>query len=300
MRLFYLVCVCFFSSLSSASTYVVGASKLSIQHYKELQLQYSPQQLNQLTDYSHQLLKEPGVLDILLMQQALSSAGLEQAQLQLTAFDSIDQAVQQLQSGQSIVAFANSVELETLIPSWEQLFITIAVFDKDDLHAGLFTDPKRQQVLQSQSLQDIQQLTAMTSSSWTSDWQALTNLGLKHLYDGNWQQQQNALIDGKIDFITRPFSKLLWSIEHSDGRNMTLIPIEGLKIELTSSRHFATAKTHAQGRYFNAALNLGLIKMQNTGRLQQALSSSGFINAKISDWQTLKSNKNTDLGISYH
>jgi hypothetical protein len=67
------------------------------------------------------------------------------------------------------------------------------------------------------------------------------------------------------------------------------VPINNLKMFLPDTRHFVVSKRHPEGKAVFQALNKGLEILRINGTIEKALKQSGFINEKVTDWQTINS-----------
>ena len=254
-----------------------------------------------LTAYTDPALKDRVILELLFMEQALFRAGFEDVVLDLIPYDALEFALPDLidaDSKDNIVATSFTVARKKLNKIKSEVHITTAIIESSDTHYGFFVDKFNQELLNIKTQADLQDYTTMSNSAWSADWEAATGIGLGRVLDGSWEDQQNALIDGDTDFIIRPFSKMDLTISHSDGTSMRLIPIPNLKIALPSTRHYPVAKRHPQGRLFNAALNLGLVKMKKDGTIAKALNQTNYINALVSEWTLIEPVTQSVLGIT--
>ncbi|BCE00259.1 hypothetical protein [Marinicellulosiphila megalodicopiae] len=286
--------------ISFSQTFKVAVSAEKRDAYLEFRRNNGNDGVKLLTNYNDPALKDRELLDILIIEQAFFRAGVEDAKLELVPYDAIEFTLSDLREADSesdIVATSFSYERKKLNKIKEEVYITTAVIESKDTHYGFFVDKQNSDILEVSSQEDLQDYTTMSSSLWSADWEAVTGIGLGRVLDGSWGEQQDALIDGDTDFIIRPFSRMSLTITHSDGTQMDLIPIPNLKMALPSTRHYPIAKRHPQGRFFNAALNLGLIKMKKDGTILRALKQTNYINDDVKDWTTIEPVTQSVLGI---
>ncbi|MEX1056687.1 MAG: hypothetical protein WED11_03050, partial [Natronospirillum sp.] len=102
----------------------------------------------------------------------------------------------------------------------------------------------------------------------------------------SWSSQVRAVRSGDISFLIAPFQSGDDMMLELDNR--LLAPVPGVKVGLAGSRHMAVSRTHAEGRFFNAALQLGLLRLKEQGVVEQAYIDAGFIQPKVADWYRIR------------
>jgi hypothetical protein len=73
-----------------------------------------------------------------------------------------------------------------------------------------------------------------------------------------------------------------------DVGSVRLVPIPRLKIGLDGTRHFLVSSRHARATALLDRLNAGLSTLRQKGVIRQAYEQSGFFNARVAHWTTLR------------
>ncbi len=225
------------------------------------------------------------VVEVILMQQALDRADARfdiRFQTQADYGETLDA----LAEGRAI-ASATSAWMSDLAGRWEDLYITTAVIERGQFEAGFYTTPDNATALSAQSDAELRRLKAVSSRDWVVDWQTLNAFGVHRLtHADTWSTMVESVFAGEQDYLLAPFQR-------TEGMKLalergTLVPIPGVKIGLTGSRHFAISRAHPRGSYFNASLHLGLMRLKKDGVVTRAYRDSGFINARVDDWRAVE------------
>lgn len=60
---------------------------------------------------------------------------------------------------------------------------------------------------------------------------------------------------------------------------------------INESRHVLVSKIHPEGAAIYQALNKGLVILKQQGKINKALTQSGFYNPDLADWSILNTEK---------
>ncbi|WNO08435.1 hypothetical protein [Teredinibacter sp. KSP-S5-2] len=151
---------------------------------------------------------------------------------------------------------------------------------------GLYTSPNNNQALRASSLEEIQELRAVSNQNWPADWALLQSLGVASLHHArNWHLMFDMVSKMRVDFMLSRFSDQDdLGIEYDQRK---LVPIPGFAIVLPGSRHWVVSKSHAQGMDTFSTLIKGMALLNKQGRIRQAYFDSGFFTPKVKGWQLL-------------
>lgn len=120
-------------------------------------------------------------------------------------------------------------------------------------------------------------LSAVSSHTWTPDWQALQRLGLAHVYDASeWPVMVRMVAAGRADFLLAPFQPGTEPLIRMEG--VVLEPVPGACVALAGSRHLALPRT-ASGDQLRRTLEQGLAQLRKRQAIHRAYTDSGFWNA---------------------
>lgn len=224
------------------------------------------------------------VVEVILMQQALERS---RADFELNFVTEADYAVtlKALTEGTAI-ASATSAWLSDLTERWQELYITTAVIERGQFEAGFYTPINNSQALAADTDVELRRLRAISSRNWAVDWETLNAFGPQSLtHADTWADMVEAVFAGRQDYLLAPF-------QQSEGMQLqldagTLVPIPGVKIGLTGTRHFAISRAHPEGSYFNSSLHLGLMRLKKAGIITQAYKDAGFINRRVEEWRAV-------------
>lgn len=233
-----------------------------------------------LSDYSG-----PGsrrdVVEMILLQQALAAAEVDLT-VRFEVENDYEAILQRLVAGEAL-ATGTSAWLSDLMPRHPDIRITTALISQGEFVAGLYARPDNAQAMAARSVADLAELTAASSSAWRADWLTLSELELGELIDADsWTEMVAAVVSGEADFLLAPFQPTEGMVLPVDGAE--LMPIPGLKLGLVGSRHLAVSRAHPDSSLFNAALQLGLLRLKAEGVIQQAYTDAGFYHQEVADW----------------
>ncbi|WP_337842542.1 hypothetical protein [Rheinheimera sp.] len=214
------------------------------------------------------------VADLVLLQQALLLGGFKR-QFQYLPGKINFRNTSMLKNGDSLLSF-DTYWLSDAEKFAGQVYITEPIIAKGDYLAGVFASPANEKVFQLRSLEQLRQLTAVSTPKWHTDWATLSALPLKQLFrQDEWLSQARMVHLQWADFMLMPFfpnenqSFILEKIE--------LKAVPGIAVLLNDSRHFVISRKHPEGAAAFAALNLGLQQMKRQGTINRLYRQAGFL-----------------------
>lgn len=204
--------------------------------------------------------------------------------VQLVRIDSYERLLASLRDGAIDVIGTSAwlADLETLGSG--NVVNSAALIPKGGFVVGVYTSPRNDAALQTRTLQQLRVLRFTCNSDWQLDWTTLRNLGIASPIDAQTWSQMVALVDsGRADALLAPFQPTSNAMElRLDGK--TLVPIDGIAIALNGSRHLASSKNTAQGKWAAAKVFPALATQAKNGSLRKAYEECGFHNPRTRAW----------------
>lgn len=168
----------------------------------------------------------------------------------------------------------------------EGKYLSTPLINKGEFVAGVYVSPDNKNALKATSLDEIRQLTFVSSKKWTVDWATLADLSVKTVYHvSQWKYMPKMVLSQRADALLAPFqpnAKL--QLQTEEG---SLVPVPGVKIGLKGTRHFGVADKSVEGVNLKEAVDKGLAHLRETGAIQRAYEESGFFNNQVKDWLLL-------------
>ncbi len=202
----------------------------------------------------------------------------------LIAIDSYANGIEQLRQS-TITCLATTCWESDLIAYAEEICISPPMIADGLSIVGIYTAAHNQHALNCKSLDDFQQLRLVSNRDWSADWNTLKQLGIDNCLDvKTWRQMVYMVSSSEVDALLAPFATHHeLTIELDDCQ---LIPVPGLRIGLTGSRHFACGKS-PQATALAKAIFAELKCYLDDGSFVRALEQCGFINTLTSSWTIL-------------
>ena len=204
--------------------------------------------------------------------------------VQLVRIDSYERLLASLRDGGIDVIGSSAwlADLDTLGSG--NVVNSAAMIPKGSFVVGVYTSPHNTAALQTRNLQQLRTLRFACNSNWQLDWTTLRNLGIAPPIDVQSWGQMVALVDsGRADALLAPFQPTTNAMElRFEGR--MLIPIDGIAIALNGSRHLASSKNTAQGKWVAAKVFPALATQAQNGALRKAYEECGFHNPRTRAW----------------
>lgn len=225
------------------------------------------------------------VVELVLFQQALFLGGDYKVELNFIISPTYLRELQQLKQAKGI-STGTSLWLYDLEKLKDFVYISNPLIRNNEFEAGFYTIESNKKALNAKSLEDIQQLIAISNKYWVPDWKTLERIKPKKLiHEIKWKYMTRMVSIKRGDFLLAPFqvtNDLSFKTE-----DIKFIPINGLKVGLEGSRHFAIAKNYPNSKEIFKALNRGIKILRKSGIIEKAYKQSGFFNEKVKDWRKL-------------
>lgn len=157
---------------------------------------------------------------------------------------------------------------------------------KGEFEKGIYVSASNHQLLaKNADTIDIKSLTGLTVSYWKHDVEVMKELTPNVVLIEYNPAVFKLLHAKRADFVLLEFAgNTTFEICQNE---YCIYPLQGLKVAIQDSRHFVTSKTSKQGVALYKALNSGLKKLRQQGRIRKIYEDMGFLNAKVKDWKVL-------------
>lgn len=203
---------------------------------------------------------------------------------EFVSIDSYQRALVELRAGR-ISALGTSVwqiDLDALGP---EVIESPAFLKHGEFIVGIFTAHANARALQTRNLTMLRDLTAVSNSDWSVDWQTLQAIGFRHVLDlKTWRQMVLSVSRLRTDVMLAPFPPNEDLVLNSEKAR--LHPLKGLAIALQGSRHLAASRTPG-GLIIAHKVFPALAVLANNGSLKRAYRECGFIHPRTAGWQVL-------------
>lgn len=204
--------------------------------------------------------------------------------VQLVRIDSYERLMAQVRDGHIDVVGTSAwqADLETLGSG--SVAISEAMIPRGAFVVGVYTAPRNEAALRTQSIGQLRGLRFVSNSGWTLDWATLHKLGITPAFDVKTWGQMVALVDaGRADALLAPFQPTANAMElQFEGK--TLVPVDGIAVALDGSRHLVASKRGAQGQWLVSRVFPALAAQSKSGALRRAYEECGFYTSRIRGW----------------
>lgn len=222
------------------------------------------------------------VIEVVLLQQALQLGGFKDP-LELRDEQNYLRTLRQIADGELISSGA-SVWYSDVLNLPELFHISQPVINEGEFIVGFYTSPTNEKARMAKTLDDLRQLRAVSSVQWYADVATLKQLGINHLYfTTDWKHMVRMVNAQRADFTLAPFQPT--DDKRISLEGMELIPINGLKVAITGTRHWPVSRRHPRGQEFYEALQKGISLMKQRGIIRKAYEESGFFHPTVQEWQ---------------
>ena len=143
------------------------------------------------------------------------------------------------------------------------------------------------------TVSDIRNMTFVSSKQWTVDWKTLEDLAPRAVFDtAQWADMTQMVFSGTVDALLAPFQSaegMKLDITDDAGKTQTMLPVQGYKIGLSGTRHFAVANNPGSKKLL-FQLNAGIQemrKMRGGDAISRAYRECGFFNSAVRKWRRL-------------
>ena len=236
----------------------------------------------QITDFSGEGTRR-SVVEVVLLVQALHLGGMD-SPIEWRVLPNYSRIQRALQEGDIAIA-ASSMWNYDLVNMLKYTIASDALVADGEYQAGLYKLANNPLTIITP--EELNNLTVISVASWTPDWTTLTSMPFKAVFDANnWDAMIRMIQAQRGDVILSSF-KGSADMSFSEG-DVTLIPVDGVKVSLMGSRHFVIAKQHPNSADILLAVNKGLSQLRNDGIVRKAFTESGFFNERVTHWLDLR------------
>jgi len=240
--------------------------------YVDYQQFVADKDISSIDNFSGQKIRRD-VVDMIIAQQALKLGGFNH-RFSYAPGKVNFRNTKMLQNGKLLISF-DSYWLQDAQPLSKTVYISDEVIRNGEYVAGIYTSPKNTRTLSIDKLSDLEELTAVSTSKWRTDWQTLQQLPLKKLIrEDSWLSMVRMVDIQWIDFILMPFNSTPDQSFIMD--KVHLVPVKNIGVVLKDSRHFVISKTHPKGEEAFIAINKGLKILRSRGAIVKAYTEAGF------------------------
>lgn len=213
------------------------------------------------------------VVDIIIAQQALALGGFDH-QFRFYPGKANFRHTKMMQKGELLLSF-DSYWLTDAKKLQNDLYISSAIIRNGEYLAGIYTGIKNKKTLAIKTLSDFNQLTAVSTPKWATDWETLKQLNVKSLIDEDeWFSMARMVDKGWVDFLLMPFNST--SDKSFKLKNITLVPVPNIAVLLKDSRHFLISKNHPEAKSAYKAINSGIEKLRKQKIITKAYTEAKF------------------------
>lgn len=240
--------------------------------YHDYQCWLRQRQVQHITDYRGDCSRRD-VIEVALLQQALALGGDDHA-LEWVMVDSYQRTLVEMDQGRMDMA-ATSLWQQDIAQS-DNLWASAPLLPAGSNLAQLYG---RADTANATTLTDIKQLAAfrlVSSSQWQADWRLLNSLPHGALLDATrWQTMVRWVVTGRADLLLAP--PLTTETAVLRVKDSELHPIPGGRLCLPGSRHFALSRHHPEANAIQRALDQGISRLRQQGRLRRAYEQAGAL-----------------------
>ncbi|MFO6424829.1 hypothetical protein [Motilimonas sp. KMU-193] len=225
-----------------------------------------------------------GVVELVLLQKALHLGGMV-GNVTFKTGPNYGRLLKQLQAG-DVDMLANSAWLSNLEQQIGDYYISDAVIRDGQFEAGLYVLASRPELQKVRTREQIQNLTAVSNKHWHSDWQTLSALNLKHLYNvAKWSSMLDMIRLQRADFFLAPF-QVTPDLSFTNSGDV-FVPIKGIKLGLRGSRHFVVSRQSKHADKLYLILQKGVKQLHLQGEFEKAYQQAGFYNPAVAGWEKI-------------
>ena len=164
----------------------------------------------------------------------------------------------------------------------QNYFVSPPTLAVGQFEKGIYTSQVNAEIISNSSLQALKEMTAAVGRGWDVDIEALECLGAGHEVVARYPQMLKMVDSNRLDFILHNMAN--HPDLHQVAFGVTLVPVEGYKVILNDSLHFAINKNFKKAKELNKALTAGLKELRRRNTFEKAYGESGFFNSKTKDW----------------
>lgn len=221
------------------------------------------------------------VVELVLVQQALRLGGWREGLFPLT-LPTDARLLHEVAIGHAVLG-GTTYWLEDLAREAPHLAASSIWVEDGAFEVGVYVRPDNHKALAVRSAQALRALSAVSCRDWQVDWRTLSAMGLKALWHApSWSSMPAMLAAGRADFLLAPFQPTRdLSLTVAGVR---LVPVPGLKVRLSGSRHVPLSRRAEQFETVRGCLESGLDQLRTRGVIRRAYTESGFFNPRVAGW----------------
>ena len=241
--------------------------------YEDYQQFLAGRDVLSIHEFQHKNMRRD-VADMVLLQQSLALGGFK------GSFSYVPGKVnfrntKMLETGELLLSF-DSYWLSDAKLMGSAVYISDPVIRRGEYFAGIYTSPTNQKTMQLKTLEDLRELSGISTPKWQTDWNTMSALPLKKLVrDDEWLSQARVVHMGWVDFMLMPF------FTSNDGsyklEQIQLQRVPGVAVLLDDSRHFVISKAHPNGTTAFNAIQKGMKILRDNGQIEKMYRQAGFL-----------------------
>lgn len=275
--IFLLLVVCCTTTLQAKTTIKVVVVENEFERWNEFKSK-SKTAIHELSTI--ELGSKRIIADLVIMTQAFEKSGAE-FELEFIIAPNHKRAIAMVNSGEVVIT--GSDLFRNVLP--ESAFISSAIIREGETSKAIFGLSSNKKLMSVKTLNDLQQLSAVSLPNWRTDWAIMSALNVKELHAVNrYQLALNLISERGIDFTLRNLPTEPGEIIIND---VSMSFVDGVKINLPGSRHFLISKAHPLGAQVYEKLEAGLLILRKENKIKTFMQNSNILNKYSEDWKVL-------------
>lgn len=223
-------------------------------------------------------------VDLVLQLQALAAGGLE-FDYELSVHPNHGRAMAEVQQGYNDLT-AETVWESEIARNADAILSSHAVIQDSEFEKGLYVLPSNKRLLEAKLPEAFSEFVGATVFNWSVDLRLLENLGLRRIEKTSKAETVFQLIrDGRADFALLEFAST--PDMGIDNGGVRLIPVPQCKVALPGGRAWIVSKHSPHAAALVQALDRGIARLRQEGRIERAFRECGFFHPKVTRWKRL-------------
>ncbi len=167
----------------------------------------------------------------------------------------------------------------------DYMYHTGPVLEIGDIEKGIYVPVEHPLLSSWQDVLQLKNLTGITLSRWTHDWDIISSLTDDVVPTSNYESLIKMLNAGRGDFTLHEFSQSedLDIVAHS----IWLKPIPGIKVVMPESRVIPISAEAENASKIAYIIKSGVQKLNANGEVNTLYSAVGFNNPAVKDWKII-------------
>lgn len=250
---------------------------------KDYKIMLEGKKLSDLNEYSHEKARRD-VIELILIQQAVA-LGSFGSPITLHSEQSYKRSMRSVAHATSI-AVSSTIWRRDVKHRNNDFYVSSPIIRNGEFVVGVYINPQKKHITKIKQLQDLSLYSVISNPEWSIDWELVNTLPFNTVHMANSFYSMIKMVDrGRVDIVLANFSTREDLILNS--REVTLTPVQGVKIKLHGERVWIVSKSHPQGKEFFNSLQIGIKKLRERGTIVRAYQESGFFNRHVKSWKTL-------------